>query len=599
MNPRLGVRTITEPPSLTPIEAAIGFVLVTVLLGSTWMWAAAQLSTYVTSGRWLPLGLSEMLPVTVALLAAPGDPSGAFPLRVAFLVPGPVVFWTVAVVLLATTMMPVLWCRSRSRGRHDDGEDAARWARARDLHPLIVRHPTPGRLTIGTGPGRRLLAAEPGHSVLVLGPTQSGKTSGLAIPAILEWPGPVVATSVKSDLLNDTIEARRQRGDVWVYDPSASVSGHDRSTWTPLASCDTWRGALRTANWMAHAARDRQLGENDFWYANAAKLLAPLLFAANIADLTIAEVVRWVDLQDIDEVTLLLRLSGVHDALSAATATWNRDDRTRSSIYTTAETVLAAYADPHVADSARTCDVDPARLLDGGGHTLYISAPLHEQGRLRPVFTTLVQTVLAAAYERAAAKGRLDPPLLIVLDEAANIAPLRDLAQIASTASGLGIQLVTIWQDRAQIVHRYGDAAATVVNNHRAKLLLSGVTDASTTTELVQIIGDTEVARDSTTIDADGRTSATHGTHNQSLTSAAGLRQLDPFEGVLIYGHLPPARVRLRPWFTRQGGIGRSMAGAGLHRHEWVSSTARVLSRFTGLQRGGQNDRRTIGHHGR
>ena len=97
----------------------------------------------------------------------------------------------------------------------------------------------------------------------------------------------------------------------------------------------------------------------------------------------------------------------------------------------------------------------------------------------------------------------------------------------------------------------HGDAADTVVNNHRAKLLLSGITDAKTTTELAQLIGDASVSRRSTTVDADGRTSATHATQSQPLTSAAGLRQLRPFDGVLIYGHLPPARIRLRPWFRR------------------------------------------------
>jgi type IV secretion system protein VirD4 len=544
---------------LSPIELVAAYAMGLLLIGTGWMWTTAQLSTFATSGSWLPMRLGQAAPVTLSIWQEPGSPAAAFPAEVAEQVAGPFVFWPTAVVLLAGLLSPLLWWLGRqAQGGSEDG--GARWATARDLAPLVVPRTTPGRLTLGEGPGRRLLATEPGHSLLVVGPTQSGKTSGLAIPAILEWPGPVVATSVKADLLNDTIDARQRHGRVWVYDPSASVSDIDRSTWTPLAGCDTWRGALRTASWMAQAARDRQLGENDFWSANAAKLLAPLLFAARAADLSISDVVRWVDVQDTDEVALLLKLTGNEEALAAATASWKRDERTKSSVYTTAETVLAAYADPQVGASAASCDIDTTRLFDGDAHTLYVAAPLHEQARLRPLFTTLVQTVLAVAYEKAAAKGRLDPPLLLVLDEAANIAPLRDLAQIASTAAGLGIQLVTVWQDRAQIVHRYGDAADTVVNNHRAKLLLSGITDSRTTTELANLIGETSVTRRSTTVDADGRTSATHGTQNQPLTSAAGLRQLRPFEGVLIYGHLPPARIRLRPWFRHASRRGRSRA---------------------------------------
>lgn len=546
--------------SLSPLELIGGWLVAATMTAGAWLWVTAQLAGFVTTGDWLELPGTAMGHVALGVLQRPGDPRSSFPPDAASQLPGALVFWSVAGLVASLILVPAGWLVLRRMRRSSTADDGARWAEPKDLKPLTVRSPVPGRLTLGHGPGG-LLAAEPGHSLLVMGPTQSGKTSGLAVPAILEWPGPVVATSVKADLLEDTAEVRMGRGDVWVYDPSGSTRGFERASWTPLAGCDDWRGALRTAAWMAQAARDRQMSDNDFWFSNSAKLLAPLLFAARNADLTIQDVVRWVDLQERDEVELILKMAGVAEAFAAAKATWGRDERTRSGVYTTTETVLSAYADPQVAASARRCDIDAAKLLHGGAHTLYISAPLHEQARLRPLFTALVETVLNAAYEHAAHHGRLKPGLLLVLDEAANIAPLRDLAQIASTAAGLGIQLVTIWQDRAQIVHRYAHSASTVVNNHRAKLLLSGITDTETTRELSQIIGEAEVSRRSTTVDADGRTSATHATHTQPLASAAGLRQLRPFQGVLVYGHLPPARVRLRPWFEnprwKRASVGR------------------------------------------
>ena len=68
-----------------------------------------------------------------------------------------------------------------------DGRRApsARWARPGDLRPLRVRRPQPGRLTLGRH-GRSLLAAGERQSVIVVAPTQSHKTTGLAIPALLE-----------------------------------------------------------------------------------------------------------------------------------------------------------------------------------------------------------------------------------------------------------------------------------------------------------------------------------------------------------------------------------------------------------------------------
>lgn len=533
--------------TLSPLELVAAFSLVVVATAAVLLWATAQLTGRATSGAWLDLPASSMLRATVRVVAEPSDPAAAFGPQLAPQLPGPVAFWIVFTVLggvLLAVITRFILGRWSRRGTAEPG--AARWATKRDVRMLLVRRPVPGRLTLGHGPGGRLLAAEPGHSLLVLGPTQSGKTSGLAIPAILEWPGPVVATSVKTDLLADTLAARSERGTVWTYDPTGSVTGIPRAGWTPLANCGTWSGALRTASWLTSAARDAQMQEADFWYANAAKLLAPMLYAAATAGLTMTDVVRWIDLQEDTEVRMLLQATGVEAAIAAAEATWRREERTRSSVFTTAETILAAFSDPAVATSAEQADIALERLLDGGTHTLYICAPLHEQERLRPLFTALVQHVLVTAYEQAAVRGRLDAPLLLVLDEAANIAPLRDLAQVASTAAGLGIQLVTIWQDRAQITARYGHHAGTVFNNHRAKLVLSGITDANTTNDLAQVIGDTEVVRQSTTIDAEGRTSATRASQTQLLASAAALRQLRPFEGVLVYGHLPPVAIKLR-----------------------------------------------------
>jgi type IV secretion system protein VirD4 len=435
----------------------------------------------------------------------------------------------------------------RGRGAGPGQHGRRGWARRRDLRPLVVGRPAGGRLTLGYlrgGVRPPLLAAERRASVVVLGPSQSGKTRGLAIPAVLEWDGPVIATSVKRDLVRDTIEGRRRRGPTWVFDPTGST-GLPATTWSPLGACTTWQGARRTAAWLCTSSRANPgagSGEEDFWYAAAGKLLAPYLFAAALKGADMGQVVRWIDAQADDEVAAALAWHG--DALGAASASWQRDERTRSSVFTTAEMVLEAFADPAVLASAATSVIDGARLLDGSAPTLYVCAPGHEQERLRPVFATLLHTVITAAYDA----GELARPLLIVLDEAANIAPLRDLDAIASTAAGHGIQLVTVWQDLAQVRARYGERASTVINNHRAKLVLSGISDTATLEYASRLIGEADVPDHSLTIDATGGRSTTRSRRQRPLAPDADLRRIRPGEGVLVYGHLPPARVRLRPF---------------------------------------------------
>ncbi|HTT85934.1 MAG TPA: TraM recognition domain-containing protein, partial [Acidimicrobiales bacterium] len=204
--------------------------------------------------------------------------------------------------------------------------------------------------------------------------------------------------------------------------------------------------------------------------------------------------------------------------------------------------------------------IDPDTLLDGRG-TLYLCAPAHEQRRLRPLFAALVGHVVQVAFERAGREGRpLDPPLLVLLDEAANIAPVAELDVLASTAAGHGVQLVTIWQALAQVPARYGPRAATVVNNHRAKLFLSGIADPATLDQASTLIGESEQSQAATTVDA-GRSSSsttTSATYRR-LVPADALRRMPPGTGVLISGHLPPARLTLRPWY-RDEGLGRRAA---------------------------------------
>ena len=76
------------------------------------------------------------------------------------------------------------------------------------------------------------------QSLIVFGPTQSYKTSGLAVPAILGWEGPVIAASVKTDLIEHTIDHRRQCGSVRCFDPV----GINRSGLDPVVSAAGVRG---------------------------------------------------------------------------------------------------------------------------------------------------------------------------------------------------------------------------------------------------------------------------------------------------------------------------------------------------------------------
>jgi len=529
------------------------------------VWLTGGLASLLFGGGWTGVDLAETIGVVLRWPAHANDPRGAWPAPERANLPGPTGIYAVLGILVAGAVSVALvgvrvladmeittpW---RSRGK----PPAASWARRRDLAPLRISEPQPGRITLGRQ-GRTLLAAEERQSVIAFGPTQTHKTSGLVIPALLEWEGPVLCTSIKSDVLAPTLARREQLGEVWVFDP-AQTTNTDRSRATPLHGVEDWRGALRVAHWLASAARAGagDLRDGDFWFANAEKLLAPLLLAARRRHGTMNTVVAWLD--EGPEacgaaVAPVLAEAGEETAARAFTATQNREERQRSSVYTTAETIVASFADPKVAEETAGSDYTPEGLL-AGSNTLYLIGPRTEQERLRIVFCTLIQELVSLIEVRSTAKGGpIDPPILLLLDELANIAPVPGIDELAATGAGMGMQLVSICQDLAQLQARLGRRADTTVNNHRVKIACRAISDNATLNYLTQLIGSGEFEQRSvsTSSGEHGHRSQTEGDTYRELAPAHFLRQIEPEGALMVCGSLPPARIGLRPWYLEVG----------------------------------------------
>ncbi len=456
-----------------------------------------------------------------------------------------------AVVALALGGAVARACTTRQRGA-----DEARFATTRDLHGLLVRRPAPGRISLGRRRGR-VIAIERRHSLLVIGPPQTGKTAGLAIPAILEWPGPVLVTSSKPDVLEVTRTARAARGEIMVYDP---VGGGVTVGWTPLSGAEDWTGALVTARALLSVRPSGAVDAHDFWHAAAEGALAPMLRAA-AHDGDMARLIEWLDRGEDADPEIARILETVDDPLARSSwrAIGGLDPRTRAGVVATARTALAGWWDPHVLAAARP-ELTPHRLLDGGA-SLFLVAPTHEQDRLRNIYTAIVQEMTRAVYARRARIGApLDPALLVVLDEAAHIAPVRELAALAATGPEPGIQLVTIFHDHAQIRAIYGPQAETVIANHRARLILPGVGDADTLERISRSLGSARRTRTSRTRGRLGA-SVTASDGAEALLPAHAVRELRHGTGLLIYGSRPPVRVRLRFWFADRGLRSLAMGG--------------------------------------
>jgi len=556
------------PDTFWLLVAAMLFVA----CGLVWLIGQVAAICFGPHHQHLPVRLVDMLGVLLRLPGTWDDPAQAWPTGVQPLLPGPVGMYAAAILTfwLPALAYGLLVRLVSPRARRRRKERGAKWASWWQLRRLVVLGPRRGRIILGRRDrfrdrllGRLYLAVEQCHSVLAFGPPGSFKTHGLVIPAILEWEGNLVTTSIKPDVLRATCAHRASLGAVWVYDP-LGLSGVPGARWTPLAHCRTYSDARRIGRMLADAAevQGHRAEDANYWQLLGAKLLSVLLFAAAGTGRSMADVARWVDVQDVDDVAQALMEIGNQQALDAWAACTSRPDNTMGSVYGTAETLLDVYGDPTVAASAEGCDLDLDQLLTGANNTLYLYAPASEQERLRPLFELLVSVVIWKSEELAAAQpdGMLDPRLFVCLDEAGNCAAIKKLPQLATTGRGQGIQLLTIWHDEAQLQHRYGHRASTVLNGHRAKLLLSGQADPASLELASKLVGDEAVTQTSETTGGDGRASMTESVAYRRLLPPEALRQLKPRRALLVYGHLPPVRIRLRPWFRSRRLVTLAMA---------------------------------------
>jgi type IV secretion system protein VirD4 len=367
--------------------------------------------------------------------------------------------------------------------------------------------PTLGRRSfhgVAYGPRVRLAARS---SLLIVGPTQVGKTSSLVIPALLRWNDALVVTSVKNDVIATTKEWRATLGAVQVLEP-----GRDGGlTWNPLEGVRTLRHALRVARDLTSGPAER--GETEFWNALATKVVGALLMLAFQRSRDVFDVARAIETRDFDP---WLNAPGHGEAGDVLAAFLTHEHRTIDGVLTTAETMLMPWRFRQPLASVRS--------VVEGPNTLYLCSPRGEQRHYEPLFRGALRMVLEE--QQRLVELRTQRRLLVVLDEAATVASLDELDQMASTVSGLDVTLMTVLQDFSQLKARWGPRASTIVNNHTTRLVLGGLADPTASQFLPELF---ETAKDA--------------------PSPVPLRQRPPGTGTVIAGHRPAYPVRLQPWW--------------------------------------------------
>ncbi|RCG18238.1 type IV secretory system conjugative DNA transfer family protein [Sphaerisporangium album] len=536
-----------------PFIMVAGLVLMTLTVTkSAWL---AQALAAVLTGRGWPTGTFSAAETFVVRLVITADTDTAWQQATGRPAPPTGVFWLLWIALLVATGAVAVVVLRRLRTWHSQRPAAgASWAqRAEEQRIAVPEDPArrPGRIVAGRSQRTKsLLAGDDCISATVFGPNGSGKTLGLVVPAALEWDGPCVVSTAKGRDLQWLIEGRARYGPVWVIAPEG-VEGITRAHWSPVAYATDDESADRMARWLCESSGLSDDPRARPWVLKARAMVGPVLMAAHLSGGGAERFYRWcLDGQDVrHEVRAILT---EHDYMQMADnydSVWRLHPDGIGSVLFTAAAVVDAYANPRVRASATTSDFTAADLIDQRG-TVCIVAPPSQADTLAPMFTALIASIIYEAEKRYEKGGPLNPRLLLDLDEAGNVFRYPQLPTLLTTARGMGIQLLTVWHDLAQLQTRYGqEAARTILSQSKMRLLLPGVGDMSTLEYFSKMLGHATVSRAGSSTDSEGRHTSSTNVQKDELAPIHALQQLTEWHALLQYANLRPMRITMRRVF--------------------------------------------------
>jgi type IV secretion system protein VirD4 len=473
-------------------------------------WLATGIGGYLSHGRWPDIGFTGTAPGIRRLVTNPEDPMGAWPRSVAAQLPSPVMFYSVLAALILLLVVVVVLA-ARLGYRHRGGGEPASSRRdviARNLsaaavreraaaHPSVARAAAAGGLFGSPDPNGRAnrrravpgihLGREPEYGIelygsledsyCVLGPPRSGKTVGLVTGAVLDAAGSVVVTSTHPDTLRNTYRQRERRGPVHVFDPADLAGWPDRLRWAPEHGCEDPATAIRRAQAftasVAPAAPAVQTVVRCYLHACAVDNRGSRQLRAWVADPSHAE-----------PLSVLRSSSLAAEGSAAELAELARlDGAERAAVWSGVRDAFAWLSDPRVVESCspgRTDVFDPSYLLGQQG-TLYLIGSAATEPSTASLIAALVEDVVELGRRVAARSpdGRLDPPLLVMLDDAATVAPLPSIVGLLSEGGGLGMTPVAVLQSVAQATARWGDANTLALwQASTVKVVLGGLATA-------------------------------------------------------------------------------------------------------------------------
>ncbi|MFE7808100.1 type VI secretion protein [Streptomyces sp. NPDC057430] len=285
-----------------------------------------------------------------------------------------------------------------------------------------------------------------------------------AVQAIQDAEGPVLVVTSDPTVWADTKDARGKLGPVLLYDPGHLCDTPARLHWSPSTGCEDPATAQERA--VALLAPVRPPSRLDAAVADTAEtLLRCWLHAAALDDRPFRQVHRWSQGMAAHEPVRILRThpkaASGHAGLLESALTAHPERREIAQELTAR--ALASLSSIHIRDACTPNRTDSLMLESfvAEGGTLYVVGETIEDPRTRPggmpLLTALTESVVEHGRRMAArsSDGRLDPPMTLVLDDVAAVAPLPRLPELLADGQDRGLPTLVLLRSQEQARARW------------------------------------------------------------------------------------------------------------------------------------------------
>lgn len=421
--------------------------------------------------------------------------------------------------------------------------------------------------TLGTSRGVTIHVSTE-ESMVIQGAPRSGKGLYVIINAILDAPGAVVTTSTRADNLVVTMQARAVGGrPVTVFDPQGMSGLPSTLRWSPVRGCDDPDIATRRA--LVITADTEMKGENAAWQKRSLIVLQCLLHAAALSGDGVRAFRRWSSSPVLAREALeVLGHPGAALGWQADLMGIIEDDpRNTSNSWIGVSAAVAPLSSPKVLAALDPQDAseefDPKAFIRERG-TLYLIGTRAGAAAAGPYLSALIDDIDNAAREMAFVSpgGRLDPPMSLILDEIANLAPWPGLPVALSDGGGIGISTLVVLQSLSQARTGWSiDEAATIWDSAIIKVIFGGGSDERDLRSLAGLLGERSLILNTRSWSSQGRQDGEQ-IRESPVIRLDEIRRLPTGTALMLGRRTRPILLDLREWHKRKDAaeLGRSKA---------------------------------------